>query len=127
MKRFIASLLSVLVLMLLSTSVFAQYDNVQPIEMTVNLTHEDGQLQPIWAWWGYDEPNYTYMKDGKKLIREISELSPVPVLGHTVCWLPVMAKRHSNGVPPMPIPKMKMEIPFTTGPSSIRFLTPTSI
>ena len=79
MKRFTASFLSVLVLMLLSASVFAQYDNVQPVEMTVNLTHEDGQLQPIWAWWGYDEPNYTYMKDGKKLVREISELSPVPV------------------------------------------------
>jgi len=36
-------------------------------------------MKPIWAWFGYDEPNYTYMKDGKKLLTEISQLSPVPV------------------------------------------------
>ena len=36
-------------------------------------------MKPIWAFWGYDEPNYTYMKDGKKLLSEISALSPVPV------------------------------------------------
>ena len=36
-------------------------------------------MKPIWAWFGYDEPNYTYMKDGKKLLTEISKLSKVPV------------------------------------------------
>lgn len=36
-------------------------------------------MKPVWAWFGYDEPNYTYMKDGKKLLTEISKLSPVPV------------------------------------------------
>ncbi len=36
-------------------------------------------MKPIWAWWGYDEPNYTYMKDGQKLLTEIAALSPVPV------------------------------------------------
>jgi xylan 1,4-beta-xylosidase len=36
-------------------------------------------MKPIWAWFGYDEPNYTYMKDGKKLLSEIAALSPVPV------------------------------------------------
>ena len=29
-------------------------------------------MKPVWAWFGYDEPNYTYMKDGKKLLSEIS-------------------------------------------------------
>ena len=29
-------------------------------------------MKPIWAWWGYDEPNYTYMKDGKKLLSEMA-------------------------------------------------------
>lgn len=33
----------------------------------------------MWAWFGYDEPNYTYMKDGKKLLSELAALSPVPV------------------------------------------------
>ena len=36
-------------------------------------------MYPAWAWFGYDEPNYTYMKDGKKLLTELAELSPVPV------------------------------------------------
>ncbi len=50
-----------------------------PINISVDLTNELGPMNPIWAWWGYDEPNYTYMKDGKKLLTEISKLSAVPV------------------------------------------------
>ncbi|RXG18292.1 xylan 1,4-beta-xylosidase [Leeuwenhoekiella aestuarii] len=61
------------------SSVFAQYDNVQPVEIGVDFDAKLGELKPIWAFWGYDEPNYTYMKDGKKLLTEISELSKVPV------------------------------------------------
>ena len=38
-----------------------------------------GPMTPMWAWFGYDEPNYTYMKDGRKLLTELAELSPVPV------------------------------------------------
>jgi xylan 1,4-beta-xylosidase len=45
----------------------------------VDLNKETGDMNPIWAWFGYDEPNYTYMKDGKKLLSEIAALSPVPV------------------------------------------------
>ncbi len=37
------------------------------------------RLKPIWSWFGYDEANYTYMKDGKKLLSELAALSPVPV------------------------------------------------
>lgn len=49
------------------------------ISLKVNLSEETGPMDPVWAWFGYDEPNYTYMKDGKKLLSEISSLSPVPV------------------------------------------------
>lgn len=49
----------------------------------VDLTKETGNMKPIWAWFGYDEPNYTYMKDGKKLLSEIAALSPVPVFVRT--------------------------------------------
>ena len=38
-----------------------------------------GPMTPIWAYFGYDEANYTTMKDGKKLLSELSALSPVPV------------------------------------------------
>jgi xylan 1,4-beta-xylosidase len=45
----------------------------------VDLKKEIAPMRPIWAWFGYDEPNYTYMKDGRKLLSEIAALSPVPV------------------------------------------------
>ena len=47
--------------------------------ITIDLAKDKGVMKPIWAWFGYDEPNYTYMKDGKKLLSEIAALSPVPV------------------------------------------------
>ena len=40
-------------------------------------------MKPVWAWFGYDEPNYTYMKDGKKLLSELAALSPAPVYVRT--------------------------------------------
>ncbi|WP_373285518.1 GH39 family glycosyl hydrolase [Hymenobacter cavernae] len=51
----------------------------EPVRIDVNLQQELGPMKPIWAWFGYDEPNYTYMKDGRKLLTELSQLSPVPV------------------------------------------------
>ncbi len=41
------------------------------------------EIKPTWAWFGYDEPNYTYMKDGKILLSELAALSPVPVYVRT--------------------------------------------
>jgi xylan 1,4-beta-xylosidase len=54
-----------------------KYGNCQSVQ--VDFTKEVGVMNPIWAWFGYDEPNYTYMKDGTKLLSEIAALSPVPV------------------------------------------------
>jgi xylan 1,4-beta-xylosidase len=38
-----------------------------------------GPMSPMWAFFGYDEPNYTYTENGKKLLSELAALSPVPV------------------------------------------------
>lgn len=62
-----------------ATYSLAQVSEEKPVTIQVDLTKEKGPLKPIWAWFGYDEPNYTYMKDGKKLLTEISKLSKVPV------------------------------------------------
>lgn len=51
----------------------------KPVDIRVDLSKTKEPLKPIWAWFGYDEPNYTYMKDGKKLLSEIASLSQVPV------------------------------------------------
>lgn len=53
--------------------------NPGTVAILVDLNDEAGDMDPVWAWFGYDEPNYTYMKDGRKLLTQISDLSPVPV------------------------------------------------
>ena len=53
------------------------------ITIRVDASKRIGPMKPIWAWFGYDEPNYTYMKDGQKLLTELAELSPVPVFVRT--------------------------------------------
>jgi xylan 1,4-beta-xylosidase len=35
-----------------------------------------GKLRPIWRFFGADEPNYAYMKDGKQLLAELGKLGP---------------------------------------------------
>ncbi|GGI27557.1 GH39 family glycosyl hydrolase [Pedobacter mendelii] len=57
--------------------------HAQSPEIKVDLNQEIGPMKNVWAWFGYDEPNYTYMKDGKKLLTEIAALSPSPVYVRT--------------------------------------------
>ena len=58
------------------TSAWAQE---RPVSITVDLGHKLGPYKPIYAWFGYDEANFTTGRDGKKLLRELHDLSPVPV------------------------------------------------
>src|SRR5690242_18413928 len=51
----------------------------QPASIYVDAGKPVGPLRPVWSFFGHDEPNYTYMKDGRKLLSELSQLSPVPV------------------------------------------------
>jgi len=51
----------------------------QPVTIQVDLSQQKAPLRPIWAWFGYDEPNYTTMKDGLPLLTDLAKLSPVPV------------------------------------------------
>lgn len=73
------SLLHFCILVLLGTIPCVAQNPASPVAIQVDLAAEKGPLKPIWAWFGYDEPNYTYMKDGKKLLTEIAKLSKVPV------------------------------------------------
>ncbi len=47
-----------------------------PVNIRVDATQALGQLKPIWRYFGADEPNYAYMKDGQKLIGELGAMSP---------------------------------------------------
>lgn len=50
-----------------------------PATITVDFASKVGPYKPIYSWFGYDEANYTTMRDGKVLLRELRDLSPVPV------------------------------------------------
>ena len=50
-----------------------------PVTVRVDVSRAEGELPPVWAFFGYDEPNYTYMKDGRKLLSQLAALSPIPV------------------------------------------------
>ena len=49
------------------------------VDITVDTAAVRGPMTPIWAWFGNDEPNYAYMRDGQKLLTELAAASPVPV------------------------------------------------
>jgi len=77
-KGMIICLLVISSFLLLPISSLAQ-NAAEPAVISIDLNNTVGPLKPIWAWFGYDEPNYTYMKDGRKLLSELSALSPTPV------------------------------------------------
>ena len=50
-----------------------------PVAIRVDAAKAKGELRPIWRFFGADEPNYAYLKDGKKLLGELGRLGPEPV------------------------------------------------
>ncbi len=51
----------------------------EQVTIRVDTTVKKGPMYPFWAWFGHDEPNYTYTPNGKKLLSALQDLSPVPV------------------------------------------------
>ena len=49
------------------------------VAINVDASQVLGEMKPIWRFFGADEPNYAYMKDGKKLIKELGDLRPEEV------------------------------------------------
>jgi xylan 1,4-beta-xylosidase len=50
-----------------------------PVVIQVHGGQPTGPYTPIWNYFGADEPNYIYAPNGRKLLGELSSLSPVPV------------------------------------------------
>src|SRR3954468_10786577 len=76
MNLFHVRIVTTVLLLLLTGAVGAEIP--APITVRVDISHAQGSFRPIWNFFGYDEPNYTYAPNGKKLLGEISELSPTP-------------------------------------------------
>ena len=89
-KKYLPGYRSLIIVALYSTQFFISKSFAQQrvksnasAIIDIDLGRKIGPMYPAWAWFGYDEPNYTYMKDGKKLLSEIGALSPVPVYVRT--------------------------------------------
>jgi xylan 1,4-beta-xylosidase len=67
------SLLHVVLPAFLSAVVLAADENF-PVTISVDAAKTHGELKPIYRFFGADEPNYAYMKDGVKLLRDIGAL-----------------------------------------------------
>ncbi|WFE77105.1 hypothetical protein [Roseinatronobacter sp. S2] len=44
----------------------------EKVTMQVDAGRKTGPYHPMWNWFGYDEPNYTYTDDGQALLRDLS-------------------------------------------------------
>jgi len=44
------------------------------VSIEIDASAPSGDLRPIWRFFGGDEPNYAYMKDGKKLLSQLGAL-----------------------------------------------------
>jgi xylan 1,4-beta-xylosidase len=51
----------------------------EPVTIRVDTAKTIGPMYPFWAWFGHDEPNYTYTPNGHELLSQLQRLSPVPV------------------------------------------------
>jgi len=49
------------------------------VNIQVDLKQDSGPFEPLYNWFGYDEANYTTGTHGPELLKEMHDLSPVPV------------------------------------------------
>ena len=47
-----------------------------PVTVRIEANRSQGELRPIWRFFGADEPNYATMKDGRALLAELGALRP---------------------------------------------------
>ncbi len=50
-----------------------------PVAIRVDASRPGAEMRPVWRFFGHDEPNYTYMPDGRRLLGQLAALSPEPV------------------------------------------------
>jgi xylan 1,4-beta-xylosidase len=63
----------------LTPSIGKSQQTADHVSIKVHFNQSEGPLRPIWNYFGYDEPNYTYAPNGKKLLGELAALHAAPV------------------------------------------------
>src|SRR3569833_2516824 len=79
-----------------SQTIPAAETNSFPVKIQVHAAQTLEQMQPIWGFFGADEPNYATQPNGRKLIGDLGALRPDDVFfrAHnllTICdWTPAL-------------------------------------
>jgi xylan 1,4-beta-xylosidase len=81
MRSHLALLIFLLLLLLSSRTIAAESF---PVSIQVDAAKPKSELKPIWRFFGADEPNYAYMKNGQKLLTELGELGGVYFRTHNL-------------------------------------------
>jgi len=79
MRRTTSGLAILLIVVLIQTNALAQ----DQVTVRVDAAQKIAPFKPIYRFFGYDEPNYTYTENGRKLIGELTALTNETVLFRT--------------------------------------------
>ena len=82
-RRIFVACLVVPALFCLAPSARSAPGEAFPVTIQVDAGTSRGDLHPIWRFFGADEPNYAYMKDGRKLLAELGQLGTPQVYFRT--------------------------------------------
>jgi xylan 1,4-beta-xylosidase len=74
-----AHILSYVAMLLLLSPLCWPQQAPQSVSIQAHFDQQDRQLSPVWNYFGYDEPNYTYAPHGKKLLGELAAANAAPV------------------------------------------------
>ncbi len=74
-RVFIRCVLSFLLISLGANSQQGAQQSPESVNIQVQFDQPQGTILPIWNYFGYDEPNYTYAANGQKLLGELVALS----------------------------------------------------
>jgi xylan 1,4-beta-xylosidase len=75
-ERFLVALFLILTILIARPCRAQSSDHVS---IQVHVDQSAGTISPVWNFFGYDEPNYTYAPNGKKLLGELAALNSAPV------------------------------------------------
>ena len=93
----------------LAASQASQTSN-EPVTIRVDTTVTRGPMYRFLAWFGHDEPNYTYTPNGLKLLSQLQALSPVPVFMRVHNLLTSGDGTHALKSPQKPSPNQYAEL-----------------
>jgi xylan 1,4-beta-xylosidase len=82
-RRILLGCLAAVVPFRLTPGVASAPGEAFPVSIKVDAGAGRGDLHPIWRFFGADEPNYAYMKDGRKLLAALGRLGTPQVFFRT--------------------------------------------